>query len=443
MQPTKYSLGTAIAVVVANMIGTGVFTCLGFQLLDLKNYVAILCVWIFGGIVSLCGAFCYSELGAIYPQSGGEYSFLKSIYSPIFGFLSGWISATIGFAAPIALAAYSLGSYFQAVMPTFSPRLTAFAVIVVIALLQSMHMKIGGRFQKIATLLKVLLILGFLIVGLFFTPTHSDFKLNLNTDTLSSLCSWPFAAAMFWVSFAYSGWNAAAYIAGDIEHPTKNVPRALLIGTVLVTLLYVGLNFTFLKVAPYNALVVQFTDHGPVNIDTGNVAGKYMFGNSGVKIVGLLISLLLVSSISAMIMAGPRVISAMGKDYSIFCIFSKPSSGGSPVLAIWVLCAIAIVLLFTGTFDQILEFTSFVLILFSTLTVSGLIYSRYKNPTALRPFKTPLYPVIPIVFILCNVWFMYQALIHEPINTMIGIAIVVMGIPVYYIFKNKSKTNTL
>lgn len=439
----KYSLATATSVVIANMIGTGVFTCLGFQLLEIKNYAAILSLWIFGGMVSLCGAFCYAELGSQYPQSGGEYNFLKSIFNPLLGFLSGWISATIGFAAPISLAAYSLGVYFKTVIPSVSIKITAFLVIIFIGLLQSMHVKIGGRFQKIATLLKVLLILGFIVVGLFFTPSHPDFKLNLNADTLSYLFSWPFAAAMFWVSFAYSGWNAAAYIAGDIKNPTKNLPRALLIGTLLVTMLYVGLNFVFLKVAPYSELTVKFTDQGPVNIDTGNVAGKFMFGESGVKIVGLVISLLLVSSISAMIMAGPRVISAMGKDYSIFSAFAKSNKGGSPVLAIWVLCTISVLLLFTGTFNQILEFTSFVLILFSTLTVSGLIFSRYKYPQATRPFKTPLYPFIPLLFILCNIWFMYQAVLHNPLNTLIGVLIVVSGIPVFYMSKGSSKTKTV
>jgi APA family basic amino acid/polyamine antiporter len=202
----------------------------------------------------------------------------------------------------------------------------------------------------------------------------------------------------------------------------------------------VGLNFIFLKVAPYNDLVVKFTNQGPINIDTGNVAGKYMFGVSGVKIVGLVISLLLVSSISAMIMAGPRVIAAIGKDFSIFSVFAKTNTGGSPVLAIWVLSAIAILLLFTGTFNQILEFTSFVLILFSTLTVSGLIYSRYKYPMAKRPFKTPLYPFLPLIFIFCNIWFMYQAILHNPLNTLIGGLIVVSGIPVFYISKGNSKT---
>lgn len=437
----KYSENTGIALVVANMVGTGVFTSLGFQLLDIQDYSSIILLWVIGGVVSLFGAFAYAELGAALPRSGGEYNFLTRIYHPSVGFLSGWVSATIGFSAPIALAAYSLGAYFQEVVPGLHPSTTAVIVILLVTILQSFSYSVGGGFQKIATSIKILLLLGFIICGLF-TVSQNGITFFPSSITAHNVFSLPFAAAMFFVSFAYSGWNASSYIAGEIENPGKTIPRSLLIGTLVVTVLYVGLNYIFLKVAPLPELQVIFTDHGPTNIDTGYVAGKYIFGSNGAIAVSLIISLLLISTISAMIIAGPRVISAIGQDFPLFKATKRTNKNGVPVIAIWTQTILAVVILFTGKFDTILFYTSFVLILFSTLTVLGVIILRIKEPNLKRPYKTWGYPVTPIVFVLANCWFMYRAYVFKPKETYIGIGIVIVGALVYLLVKSKVIKNS-
>lgn len=437
----KFSLNTGIALVIANMVGTGIFTSLGFQLLGIQDYASILTLWIIGGIISLFGAFAYAELGAALPKSGGEYNFLSRIYHPSVGFLSGWVSATIGFSAPIALAAYSLGFYFQRVMPMMNPATTAVIIILLVTVLQSFSYSLGGGFQKVATSVKVLLLVTFIICGLA-TVTQSGVSFMPTAATGTNIFSLSFAASMYFVSFAYSGWNASAYIAGEIRDPARTIPRSLLIGTAVVTVLYVGLNFVFLKVAPLEELKVTFVNNVPTNIDTGWVVGKYIFGINGAQVVSIVISLLLVSTISSMIIAGPRVISAIGNDFRIFKGASKTNKKGIPVIAIWLQTIISIIILFSGKFETILFYTAFVLILFSSLTVLGVIVLRIKEPNLARPYKTWGYPVTPVLFVLANCWFMYRAYIFKPTETYIGIGIVVAGAIVYILVRKFSKVSS-
>ena len=434
----KYSLNTGIALVIANMVGTGIFTSLGFQLLGIQDYASILILWIMGGIISLFGAFAYAELGAALPKSGGEYNFLSRIYHPSIGFLSGWVSATIGFSAPIALAAYSLGFYFQRVVPAMSPATTATIIILLVTVMQSFSYTLGGGFQKIATSMKVLLLVIFIIFGLA-TVSQSGISFIPTASTGSNIFSLSFAVSMYFVSFAYSGWNASAYIAGEIRDPSRTIPRSLLIGTGVVTILYVGLNYIFLRVAPLEELQVAFVDNIPTNIDTGWVAGKYIFGTNGAQVVSIIISLLLISTISSMVIAGPRVISAIGNDFRIFKSASRTNQKGIPVVAIWLQTIISIVILYSGKFETILFYTAFVLILSSSLTVLGVIVLRMKEPELERPYKTWGYPVTPLLFVIANCWFMYRAYIFKPMETYIGLGIVLTGAIVYFVIQKFSK----
>ena len=341
----KYSLNTATAVVIANMIGTGVFGSLGYQLLDLHDFSAIIILWILGGAIALCGAFAYSELGAALPRSGGEYNFLTEIFHPSVGFLSGWVSAIIGFSAPIALAASLLGGYFGNVIGGYDPRWIGATVIVGITIIQSMDYRIGGGFQSFATIIKIVLILLFVICGFMFAhpqpisfvPSHA---------TVTTMFSGAFAAALVYVNFAYSGWNASSYIAGEIKQPSRNIPLSIISGTAIVTLLYVLLNFIFLYVAPGKEMAgVQ---------EVAFIPAKYIFGENGGKVISLIISLLLISTISSMIIAGPRVLQRMGEDFSIFQIISHKNKHGIPAVAIWFQSIIALVILFTSSFRTIM-----------------------------------------------------------------------------------------
>jgi APA family basic amino acid/polyamine antiporter len=419
----KYSLNTSTAVVIANMIGTGVFGSLGFQLLGIHDFAAIIILWALGGLIAICGAFAYSELGAALPRSGGEYNFLTEIFHPGIGFLSGWVSAIIGFSAPIALAASLLGGYFGNVIPGYDSRIIGGAVIIFITIVQSIDYRIGGGFQSVATLIKIVLILLFVICGfvlvhpqpISFTPTHA---------TVTSVFSAAFAASLVYVNFAYSGWNASSYIAGEIKQPSRNIPLSIITGTAIVTLLYVLLNFIFLYVAPAS----EMTGIKEVAF----IPAKYIFGENGGKVISLIISMLLVSTISSMIIAGPRVLQRMGEDFSIFQLVSHRNKNGIPARAIWFQSIVALIILFTSSFETILGYTTFVLTLFATLTVIGVFVLRFTQPKLSRPYKTFGYPLTPLFFIIANIWFMYFWVTNNLKSSLIGVGVVAVGGVVYF-----------
>ncbi len=283
---SKITWLTATSIVVADMVGVGVFTSLGFQVKDITSGFALLALWIVGGIVAMCGAICYAELALMFPRSSGEYNFLRRIYHPAFGFMAGFLSATVGFAAPTALAAMAFGVYFKSIIPGVNPLLPGLAVVWIISLVHLRGMQYGSAFHNLWTALKLLLIVGFLAAGLLlgtrqpisFAPTASD---------ISFVTSVPFAISLVFVMYSYSGWNAATYIIGEIQEPNRSLPRALFLGTLIVIGLYVGLNAVFLAVTPIQDLAGQ--------IDVAMIAGTHLFGEVGGRIVGMLICLGLVS----------------------------------------------------------------------------------------------------------------------------------------------------
>ena len=420
----KYSLNTSTAVVIANMIGTGVFGSLGFQLLGIHDFAAIIILWALGGLIAICGAFAYSELGAALPRSGGEYNFLSEIFHPGIGFLSGWVSAIIGFSAPIAMAAFLLGGYFSNVIPGYDARYIGAAVIIFITIVQSLDYRVGGGFQSVATGLKILLILMF--VGCGFVLVHPQPVSFMPSHATSvSIFSAAFASSLVFVNFAYSGWNASSYIAGEIKNPTRNIPLSIITGTAIVTLLYVLLNFIFLYVAPASEMAGK--------PDVAFVPATYIFGTNGGKVISLIISMLLISTISSMIIAGPRVVQRMGEDFSVFQIVSHRNKNGIPARAIWFQSIIALIILFTSSFETILGYTTFVLTVFASLTVLGVMVLRFKQPHLARPYKTFGYPLTPLFFIAANVWFMYFWVTSHTVPSLIGVGVVAVGGVVYFV----------
>src|SRR6201981_2949336 len=234
------------AIVIPDMIGVGLFPSLGFQVKDITSGFSLLLLWVVGGIAALCGALCYGELGAMFPRSSGEYNFLARSYHPAFGFLAGWVSATVGFAAPIALAAMAFGEYFKAIVPGIPPLVLGLAVSWLVALVHLRGIREGSAFQNIWTALKLALIIGFLIAGFVLGSAQSISFAPSRTD-LPQVISGPFAISLVFVMYSYSGWNAAAYIVGEISEPHRSLPRALFTGTLIVAFLYVGLSAVFLS----------------------------------------------------------------------------------------------------------------------------------------------------------------------------------------------------
>lgn len=298
------SVLTATAIVVADMVGVGVFTSLGFQVKDIPSGFSILLLWTVGGIVALCGVFSYGELGAMFPRSSGEYNFLGRTYHPAFGFLAGWVSATVGFAAPVALAAMAFGEYGRAILPDAPPLALAIGVVWLVSIVQLTGVKHSSTFQLIATVLKVVLITAFLVTG-FVIATPQPVSFAPSSADPAYVLSAPFAISLVFVMYSFSGWNAATYIIGEMRFPERNLPRAMLSGTLIVLVLYVALNAVFLHTAPIGKLGGQ--------LDVARISGSYIFGEIGGRVVGAMICVGLISSISAMMWIGPRVTMTMGR----------------------------------------------------------------------------------------------------------------------------------
>src|SRR5579871_6365229 len=420
------SVAVATAIVVADMVGVGVFTSLGFQVKDIPSGFAILALWTVGGIVALCGVFSYSELGAMFPRSSGEYNFLSRAYHPAFGFVAGFVSATVGFAAPVALAALALGEYGRAIFPDAPPMALAVVTVWLVSLVQLSGLRHSSNFQLVSTILKVVLITAFLIAGVAigapqpvtFVPRASD---------AGYIASASFAIGLVFVMYSFSGWNAATYIIGEMRDATQNLPRALFAGTLIVLVLYVALNAVFLHTAPIDKLAGQ--------IDVARIAGTYMFGEIGGRIVGAMICIGLISSISAMMWIGPRVMMTMGEDIPALKVFARKSRQGAPAYAILFQLTVATLMLFTRSFEAVLDFIQFALLFCSFFTVLGVIKLRITRPDLPRPYRAWGYPVTPIIFLLVTLFMMYYLVVDRPLQSFFGALIMLSGLLIYVLFR--------
>jgi basic amino acid/polyamine antiporter, APA family len=430
---SSVSVIVATAIVVADMVGVGVFTSLGFQVKDIPSGFSILLLWVVGGLVALCGVFSYSELGAMFPRSSGEYNFLSRAFHPSFGFLAGWVSATVGFAAPVALAAMAFGEYAKSLLPDVSPLTLAVAVVWLVSLVQLSGVRQSGTFQLISTILKVVLILAFLVAG-FVIGTPQPVSFAPSASDFAHITGGPFAIGLVFVMYSFSGWNAATYIIGEMRMPQQNLPRALLAGTLIVLVLYVALNAVFLYTTPIDELSGQ--------LDVARVAGSYIFGDIGGRIVSAMICIGLVSSISAMMWIGPRVMMTMGEDIPALRLFARKSRQGAPAYAILFQLAVANLMLFTRSFEAVLDFIQFALLFCSFFTVLGVIKLRVTGPDLRRPYRAWGYPVTSVVFLLVTAFMMYHLLTERPLQSFLGILIMISGLLIYAVFRQRPDPNS-
>jgi APA family basic amino acid/polyamine antiporter len=414
----------ATAIVIADMVGVGVFTSLGFQVQTLNSGFALILLWVVGGIVAYCGATCYAELAGMFPRSSGEYNFLQRTYHSIFGFLAGWLSATVGFAAPVALAAMAFGEYAKPLLPGISPLVLGLGVIWLVTIFHLSGLRYGSAFQNISTIVKLVLIVVFIVACLAvgdaqpvsFTPAPSDF---------GQIVSAAFAINLAFVMYAYSGWNASTYIIGELHDPSRTLPRALVTGVLVVAALYVALNAVFLYTTPVEKFAGQ--------IQVATIVGDHIFGPLGGRLVGALICLGLISSISAMMWIGPRVTMVMGEDFSLLRLFSYKSPRGVPSFAILFQLLIASLLLLTQSFEAVLDFIQFSLTLCSFFTVLGVIVLRTTKPSHPRPYRTWGYPVTPIIFLSVTGFMLYYLLVSRPSQALAGVLLMLAGLVIYAI----------
>lgn len=429
MPQKKFRYTTVTAVVIANMIGTGVFTSLGFQLLELRSGFVLLMLWAVGGAAAVCGAMTYAELGAAMPRSGGEYNFLARIYHPAAGFVSGWVSATIGFAAPSALAAITFAAYATSIVPGESDpwvrKLIAAGLVIVLTIVHAGSRRNSGGLQVIFTILKVAVIVLFCLIAVWAVDVPQPVSFLPARGDGALLTSGAFAVSLIYVSYAYTGWNAATYLSSELENPQRTLPWVLMIGTSVVMVLYVALNYVFLKVASMDAMSGQ--------VEVGFIAAQSAFGEFGGRFTGLVLALLLISTVSAMTVAGPRVLQVIGEDYAGLGFLGRTNADGIPSNAIYVQSVLTVAFILTSTFESILVFAGFTLALNSFATVLGVFVLRVREPALKRPYKTFAFPIPPLVYLSLTGWTLYFVLMNRPTEGLFGLGLIASGLLFYYL----------
>lgn len=420
---------TASLLVVANMVGSGVFSTTGFLLRDLGSGQAVLVAWITGGLLALCGALAYSELVAALPHNGGEYQILSRVFHPGVGFVAGWISLVVGFSAPIAASSLAFGKYLGAIVPVVPPVVAAVVLVAVLSALHAVHVTVGGGVQNVFALAKVVLIL-VLIIGGFVQGDPARVIAGGERSIGEAVISPAFAIGLIYVSFAYSGWNGAAYLAGEVRRPDRTLPLALVAGTLAVAALYLGLNAVFIAAAPFSEL------SGVVEV--GHVAAVHLFGESAGRMLSGLIALALVSSISAMIMAGPRVYQAMGETCPRLAFLGMRTRFGGPAAAVGLQAVVSLSMVLSATFEVLLTYIGFTLSLSAGLTVVGVLVLRVREKDLSRPYRTWGYPVTPLLFAGLSSWMVLHALVERPVIGLAGLGTLGSGALLYLLLgKNR------
>jgi basic amino acid/polyamine antiporter, APA family len=418
------SFYTATNLVVAAMVGTGVFTSLGYQLVSIQSTFSILALWVIGGIIAFFGALIYSELGLALPRSGGEYHLLSKIIHPSIGFSAGIISSIVAFSAPAVICAMACESYIEAVFPTLEFYPIGAIVIVLFHFLHMSSVKYGAIFQNSSTTIKIILIFVFCFFGIL-TDNYQPIRLIPTKEDILSIISPNFAVGLVWVSYAYAGWSSSIYISNEIKDPSKNLPRSMLYGTILVTILYVLLNFTFLLTTPIEEMKGK--------IEIGYISGEYIFGAIGSKVMGVGITILLLSTMSSLIFIGPRVSQIIGEDHKFIKFLAEKDQNAIPINAYWFHLIISIFFIMTSSFQTVVLYSGISMILMTILTSISLFILRLKKPNINRPYKVWGFPYTPLIFLIVNIWTFIFTFLEFPLESFVGIGIVLFSILLFWV----------
>jgi len=419
-EPRRIGPAAATAVVVASMIGTGVFTTTGLLVQELGSPAAVLAAWAVGGALALCGALSYAELGAALPRNGGEYQLLGRIYHPALGFAAGVVSIVVGFSAPLAASALAFGHYLAGALPGIPPAAAGIAAVAAAACLHAANVRLGSRVQAAVAVLEVTLVVGFAGAALV---RGEPARLLPGGLSGVSLVAPELAVALIYVAFAYSGWNAAVYLAGEVREPSRSLPTALLAGTAVVTALYLGLNAAFLGAAPAAELAGV--------VEVGQVAAVRLLGAGAGRALSALIALVLLSSVSAMLMAGPRVCEAMGRDHPALSVLARRTRRGGPAAAVALQASLALAMIATSSFGALLRYIGFTLSVVSGLAVLGVLVLRRREPSLPRPYRAWGYPVTPLLFVALSAWTAAHAVARNPGSSWAGIATLAVGLALH------------
>ena len=435
----KYTRNVAINVVIANMIGTGVFTSLGYQVGSIPSWFSIMVLWTLGALISLLGAMCYAEISTRISGSGGEYNYLSNIYSKELGFIAGWVSFIVGFSAPLAAVALAIGSYTSSIID-IPERLIATLIIIFVSIIHLLGIKSSSYFQNAITRLKIFLIILLILSPIFvyyfgeFNPANIKFNpLNNNQNDWQLIFSSEFAISLVYVCFSFSGWNATVYFASKIDNPQKNIPYSIIIGTIIVSFLYLLLNSIFLFAVDMDLLQGQ--------TDIGNVLISTIFPDSA-DFLSIFFGIALIASLSSMMIAGPSVMETMGKDYRKLSFFYKKNRYDSSYISIVSLVVLPIIMLNTASFSWIVQYIGVCLSMFSILVVLGVPILRNRNKDVNKQsniFMAPFGRIISIVFAIINLWMIYHLMSSDIKMILVVVLTMAFGYILYFFVKDNDE----
>ena len=444
--PAEFGLSMATFVVVASMVGTGVLTTSGFTVASVGSNFWMLVLWILGGITAICGALTLAELSAAMPRTGGDYVYLHEAYGPLPAFLSGWVSFVIGFAAPSAASAFGMAKYMLAPFPIPEGQVMLWERILgTVAILAFAVIHVSGRRQtsKVQgwiTAIKIALLVAFALAGLAVGWPHAanliDPKPLDGPLTLSLLSS------LIYIYYGYTGWNAAAYMAGEVREPQKLLPRAVLLGTGGVLVLYLALNVVYALALSADDVGSIVKEHGFRAVEPiAQIAAERLFGTRWSDPLSIAIGLMLLSSLSAYLLIGPRVLFAMAQAGQFPSVAARLTRrANTPAVATLFQIVLAVLFVWIGSLRSIIEYAGIGLSIFSMLAMSSIYVLRRKRPDLPRPFRTPGYPVTPAVYLVLTALVTLAAFTQTPRVSSYALLSILAGVPVYYLWQSLSRS---
>jgi APA family basic amino acid/polyamine antiporter len=446
---TGFGLGTATFVVVASMVGVGVLTTSGFTVFFVGSNQLMLLLWLLGAVFAFCGALTQAELSASLPQSGGDYVFLREAFGPLAAFLSGWVSFLIGFAGPIAALSDATATYLlvplhlEGANVRLATRGLATLAILALAVVHSSARRWTVHVQGWTTVIKLGVLTLFVIAG--FAAGWSHWPNLLDRPPVDGKVVREMLFSLVYIFYAYTGWNAASYLAGEIDQPQRKLPLAILLGTAMVVGLYLGLNAVYaFALTPAD---IRAIEGAPTNTEGLNalkpiamLAAQRLFAVRVADPLSVVIGLILLSSLSAYILTAPRVICAMAQAGQFPAIAGRLTARhGTPAAATMLQVAWALVLLWTGSFESIVLYASVGLALFSMLTISSVYVLRWRAPDKPRPFRTPGYPVTPAVFLVATGCLTLAVFSQRPRESSLALLSILAGVPFFYFWRTERK----
>ncbi|MFN7944129.1 MAG: amino acid permease [Blastocatellia bacterium] len=455
------TLTDAIALVVGTVIGTGVFLKTAVMTQQLGSPTLVLLAWLAAGLLSLAGALAYAELGAMFPEAGGEYVYLSKAYGEAPAFFYGWMQFAVAGGGALAGLSIGFAIFLSALLPlggawmeqTFHlfgqavhwqfglTQIVAIAAIVLLTTINCIGVAAGGRMQSWLTGAKLLGIAVIVVGAFWFSPGAGGSPPAASGEAAHTGGLQAFGAAMLAALWAYNGWYMLPIVAGEVRHPQRNVPRGLIFGMLAIIAAYLLANLAYFHALPLSEIVTANSTAYPNALPVAAKVASTFFGPTGAAFISLAFVISTLGALNGCVMGQSRIPFAMARDGLFFRIVGEVHAGSrAPRAAILVQSAWGCVLVFSGTFDQITTCVMFALWLFFGVTVSAVFVLRRKMPHAERPYRTPGYPFVPVLFIIVAAWLVINTIITSPVESAVGLILIALGLPVYWYFKQKQSS---